>query len=112
MAGRPYIETEGAPTVPTAADDDCCTMAEICVWMAWTTEAKNSGEIETEAEVPGTRAGAEATVDKDVTAEAEHDATGNVLSKLFLVRRGGMANDEGKQTRKDKAKGAQRSAIE
>jgi len=28
MAGRPCIETEGAPT---AADNDCCTMAKIGV---------------------------------------------------------------------------------
>ena len=49
-----------------------------------------------------------------MTAEVEHeeDATGNELSKLFLLRRGGMANDEGKQTQKDKAKGAQHSAFE
>ena len=49
--------------------------------MARITKAKNSGEIEAEAEVPGTRAGAEATVGKDVTAEVEHeeDATGNEL---------------------------------
>ena len=48
--------------------------------------------------MPGTRAGAEATVGKDVTAEVEHeeDATGNELSKLFLLRRGDMANDKGK----------------
>lgn len=64
--------------------------------------------------MPGTRTGAEATVGKDVTAEVEHeeDVTGNELSKLFLLRRGDMANDEGKQTQKDKAKGAQHSAID
>ena len=70
-------------------------MAEIGVWMAWITEAKKSGEIEAEAEVPGTKADAEATVGEDVMAEHEEDATGNELSKPFLVRRCGMANDEG-----------------
>ena len=76
MAERPSTETEGAPT---AAVNNCCTMAEIGVWMAWITEAKNSGEIEAEAEVPDTRAGAEATVGEDVTIEVEHeeDTTGN-----------------------------------
>ena len=46
--------------------------------MAWITKTKNSGEIEAEAKVPDTRAGAEATV-----------------GELFLVRLGSMANDEG-----------------
>ena len=48
MAGKPW-ETEGALT--TAAND-CCTMAEMGVWMAWITEVKNSGEMEALAEVP------------------------------------------------------------
>ena len=34
--------TGGAPTV---AGKDCCTMAEISVYIAWITEAKNSGNI-------------------------------------------------------------------
>ena len=93
MTGRPCIETEGAPT---AADNDSCTMDEIGVRMGWITEAKASGEIEAEAEVPDTRAGAEATVGEDVTVIVEHDedTTGNEFSKLFFVRRGGMVNDE------------------
>ena len=44
--------------------------------MAWITKTKNSGEIEAEAKVPDTRAGAEATV-----------------GELFLVWLGSMAND-------------------
>ena len=72
-------------------------MDEIGVWMAWIIEAKTSGEIEAEAEVPDTKAGAEPNVGEDVTVIVEHDedTAGNELSKLFFVRRGGMTNDEG-----------------
>ena len=102
---------EGAPT---AADNDCYTMDEIGVRMAWIIEAKTSGEIEAEAEVPDTRAGAEATVGEDLTVIVEHDedTTGNEVSKLIFVRRGDMANDEGSGPNRHKAKGAQHSAIE
>ena len=60
-------------------------MDEIGVWMAWIIEAKTSGEIEAEAEVPDTKAGAEANVGEDVTVIVEHDedTAGNELSKLF-----------------------------
>ena len=89
-------------------------MDEIGVRMAWIIEAKTSGEIEAEAEVPDTRAGAEATVGEDLTVIVEHDedTTGNELSKLISVRRGDMANDEGSGPNRHKAKGAQHSAIE
>ena len=79
-------------------------MDEIGVWMAWIIEAKTSGEIEAEAEVPDTKAGAEANVGEDVTVIVEHDedTAGNELSKLFFVRRGGMTNDEGREPNRHK----------
>ena len=39
VVGRPWMET-GTGGAPTAADKDCCTMAEISVWIAWITKAK------------------------------------------------------------------------
>lgn len=99
MARRSCIETEGAPT---AADNHCCTVAKIGVWMAWFTNTKNSGEIETEAKIPDTRACAEATLGMDLTVEVEHeeDTISNNFSKLFLIRWGGMASDEGRHTKR------------
>ena len=81
---------------PIVADNDCWTMAEICIKMAWITKAKNSFDIEAEAEVPDARAGAEATVGENIVVEVKHDedTTSNELSKLFLVWWGSMANDE------------------
>ena len=91
-------------------------MAEISVWMAWITEAKNSSNIKAEGEVSDTRASAEATVGKDVLVEVEHDEdkTSNELSNLTLIWQGSMVNGErqwAKQTQKDKAKEAQHLAI-
>ena len=43
-----------------------------------------------------------------VEVKQDEDTTGNELSKLFLVRRGGMTNDEGREPdshKKMKAKG-------
>ena len=87
-------------------------MAEISVWMAWITEAKNSSNIKAEGEVSDTRASAEATVGEEV--EHDEDTTGNELSNLTLIWQGSMVNGErqwAKQTQKDKAKEAQHLAI-
>ena len=92
MAGRPW-EAEWAPTT---ADNDCCTIAEIGVWMAWITWARNSGDKE--ALVGGRDACTDvrtALVETE-TADggAEETAGGTALSKLFLVRRGGITVHE------------------
>ena len=91
MAGRPW-ETEWALTT---ADNDCCIRAEIGVWMTWITEAKNSGEIKALAGVPDAcmDVGTAVVVTEMVDAGAK-ETGGTELSKLFLVRQGGMAAEE------------------
>ena len=79
--------------MPTAADSDCWMIAEIGVWMAWITEARNSGDMEAQEGEPNAWAVVEETVASDEMAdiEADEDATGSDVSELFLVRWGGMA---------------------
>ena len=94
---------QGAEEAPAAADNDSCTIAEIGVWMAWITEARNSGEMGAQTGVPvtWTPGEEEIAVTETVDVEQEEDTAGKELSKLFLVRRGGMAgNDECKAPEK------------
>ena len=78
--------------MPTVADSDCWTIAEIGVWMAWITEARNSGDMELQEREPDAWAVVEETglniaSDEMADIEADEDTTGNNVSKLFLVCR-------------------------
>ena len=103
MVGRPWMET-GTGGAPTAADKDCCTMAEISVWIPWITEAKNSGNITAQEVEPDVwRAITEVvTVDKKVGNDKVKDTWGgNELSKLFLVCQVGQRKEETKEWSKN-----------
>ena len=93
--------TGGALTV---ADKDCCTMAEISVWIPWITEAKNSGNITAQEVEPYVwRAITEVVmVDKKVGNDKVKDTQGgNELSKLFLVCRVEQRKEETKEWSKN-----------
>ena len=103
MVGRPWMET-GTGGAPTAADKDCCTMAEISVWIPWITEAKNSGNITAQEVEPDVwRAITEVvTVDEKVGNDKVKDTQGgNELSKLFLVCRVEQRKEETKEWSKN-----------
>ena len=93
--------TGGALTV---ADKDCCTMAEISVWIPWITEAKNSGNITAQEVEPYVwRAITEVVmVDEKVGNDKVKDTQGgNELSKLFLVCRVEQRKEETKEWSKN-----------
>ena len=89
---------------PTAADKDCSTMAEISVWIAWITEAKNSSNITAQEVEPDVwRAITEVvTIDEKVANDEVKDTRGgNELSKLFLVCQVEQRKEERKEWSKN-----------
>ena len=99
MAGKPW-ETEWAPT--TAAND-CCTIAEIGVWMAWITEAKNSGEMEALAEVPDACMDVRTAIDVTKTVDAGAEETGalQTISRMSRRHDGWRDSKREKETQSD-----------
>lgn len=91
MVGRCCDNIAG---VPTAAVNKCFTIAEIGVWIAWITEARFSCDVDTLEEVADTLTTVEETLvmKEPVDVEAEEETAGNELSRLFLVRLGGVAH--------------------
>ena len=85
MARRPW-ETEWALTT---ADNDCCTIAEIRDWMAWITDARNSGKMKALAGVPDacTDVGTATDVTKAVDTGAEETAGTKALQTISRTLR-------------------------